>query len=85
MGGARDWRCVGRAGAGAACCLPHAAATCSLAWPPPAHPPAESPACHPAGHSYLTYGPLLNRSTQVIFEGVPTYPDPGRCWDVIDK
>lgn len=37
------------------------------------------------GHSYLTYGPLLNGATIVIFEGVPTHPDPGRCWDVVDK
>eukprot|EP00271_Cylindrocystis_brebissonii_P021327 TRINITY_DN7532_c1_g2_i2.p1 TRINITY_DN7532_c1_g2~~TRINITY_DN7532_c1_g2_i2.p1 ORF type:complete len:728 (+),score=124.79 TRINITY_DN7532_c1_g2_i2:69-2186(+) len=37
------------------------------------------------GHSYLTYGPLLNGATVVVFEGIPTYPDPGRCWDVVDK
>lgn len=37
------------------------------------------------GHSYLTYGPLLNGSTTVMFEGVPTYPDGGRFWDVIDR
>uniref|UniRef100_A0A6S8M2K9 Acetyl-coenzyme A synthetase n=2 Tax=Dunaliella tertiolecta TaxID=3047 RepID=A0A6S8M2K9_DUNTE len=37
------------------------------------------------GHSYLTYGPMLNMATQVIFEGVPTYPDPGRCWEIVDK
>ncbi|KAI7846128.1 hypothetical protein COHA_000389 [Chlorella ohadii] len=37
------------------------------------------------GHSYMTYGPLLNRATQVVFEGVPTYPNPDRCWEVIDK
>ncbi len=37
------------------------------------------------GHSYISYGPLLNGSTQVIFEGIPTYPDAGRFWDVIDK
>jgi len=37
------------------------------------------------GHSYITYGPLLNGSTQVIFEGVPTYPDAGRFWKTIDK
>ncbi|KAI3436087.1 hypothetical protein D9Q98_002145 [Chlorella vulgaris] len=37
------------------------------------------------GHSYMTYGPLLNRATQVVFEGVPTYPDAGRCWQIVDK
>lgn len=37
------------------------------------------------GHSYITYGPLLNGSTQVIFEGVPTWPDAGRFWKIIDK
>jgi acetyl-CoA synthetase len=37
------------------------------------------------GHSYLTYGPLLNGATNVIFEGVPTYPDAGRCWEIVDK
>ncbi len=30
----------------------------------------------------MTYGPLLNRATQVVFEGVPTYPNPDRCWEV---
>ena len=37
------------------------------------------------GHSYIVYGPLSNGATTVIFEGTPTYPDPGRCWDVVDK
>jgi len=37
------------------------------------------------GHSYITYGPLLNGSTTMMFEGVPTFPDAGRFWDVIDK
>jgi acetyl-CoA synthetase len=37
------------------------------------------------GHSYITYGPLLNGVTSVMFEGVPTYPDAGRFWQVIDK
>ncbi len=37
------------------------------------------------GHSYITYGPLLCGATSVIFEGVPTYPDAGRFWKVIDK
>ncbi|HSD13118.1 MAG TPA: acetate--CoA ligase [Flavobacterium sp.] len=37
------------------------------------------------GHSYILYGPLLNGATTVIFEGIPTYPDFGRFWEVIDK
>jgi len=37
------------------------------------------------GHSYIVYGPLLNGATSVLFEGVPSYPDHGRFWDVIDK
>eukprot|EP00802_Teleaulax_amphioxeia_P017091 Tamp_17235.p1 GENE.Tamp_17235~~Tamp_17235.p1 ORF type:complete len:232 (+),score=46.24 Tamp_17235:509-1204(+) len=37
------------------------------------------------GHSYLTYGPLINCATQVVFEGIPTYPTDTRCWDMIDK
>ena len=37
------------------------------------------------GHSYILYGPLLNGATTVIFEGIPSYPDFGRFWDVIDK
>ncbi|MAS22196.1 MAG: acetate--CoA ligase [SAR116 cluster bacterium] len=37
------------------------------------------------GHSYIVYGPLANGATTVMFEGVPTYPDGGRCWKVIDK
>jgi len=37
------------------------------------------------GHTYFLYGPLLNGATQVMFEGVPTFPDPGRFWKVIDK
>ena len=37
------------------------------------------------GHSYLLYGPLLNGATTVLFEGVPSYPDFGRFWEVIDK
>ncbi|PRW33545.1 acetyl-coenzyme A chloroplastic glyoxysomal isoform X1 isoform B [Chlorella sorokiniana] len=34
------------------------------------------------GHSYVTYGPLLQRATSLVFEGVPTYPTPSRCWEV---
>ncbi len=37
------------------------------------------------GHSYIVYGPLLAGATTVMFEGVPTYPDAGRFWQVIDK
>ncbi len=37
------------------------------------------------GHSYIVYGPLCNGATTIMFEGVPTYPDPGRFWDVVDK
>ncbi len=37
------------------------------------------------GHSYIVYGPLANGATTVMFEGVPTYPDHGRFWDVVAK
>jgi acetyl-CoA synthetase len=37
------------------------------------------------GHSYIVYGPLANGATTLMFEGVPTYPDPGRFWEVIAK
>lgn len=37
------------------------------------------------GHSYIVYGPLANGATTIMFEGVPTYPDAGRFWQVIDK
>ncbi len=37
------------------------------------------------GHSYIIYGPLLNGATTLVFEGVPTFPDAGRFWQVIDK
>ena len=37
------------------------------------------------GHSYIVYGPLLNGATTVLFEGIPSYPDFGRFWEVIDK
>ncbi len=37
------------------------------------------------GHSYIVYGPLLSGATTMMFEGVPTYPDPGRFWQVCDK
>jgi len=37
------------------------------------------------GHTYIVYGPLANAATSVLFEGVPTYPDAGRFWEVVDK
>jgi acetyl-CoA synthetase len=37
------------------------------------------------GHSYIAYGPLVNGGTQVFFEGVPTFPDASRFWDVVDR
>jgi acetyl-CoA synthetase len=37
------------------------------------------------GHSYIVYGPLSNGATTLMFEGMPTYPNPGRFWDIVDK
>jgi acetyl-CoA synthetase len=37
------------------------------------------------GHSYIVYGPLAVGATTLMFEGVPTYPDPGRFWEVVEK
>ncbi|MHC4148590.1 MAG: acetate--CoA ligase, partial [Planctomycetota bacterium] len=37
------------------------------------------------GHSYIVYGPLANGSTSLMFEGIPTYPDAGRFWQICDK
>ena len=37
------------------------------------------------GHSYIVYGPLANGATTVMFEGVPSYPDFGRFWDIVEK
>ncbi|MBU0471500.1 MAG: acetate--CoA ligase [Nanoarchaeota archaeon] len=37
------------------------------------------------GHSYIVYGPLANGATTVMFEGIPTYPDPGRFWKIVEK
>jgi len=37
------------------------------------------------GHSYIVYGPLANGATSLMFEGVPTFPNPGRCWDIVEK
>ncbi|WP_411030119.1 acetate--CoA ligase [Spongiimicrobium sp. 3-5] len=37
------------------------------------------------GHSYIVYGPLINGATTVMFEGVPSYPDYGRFWEVVEK
>ena len=37
------------------------------------------------GHSYLVYGPLLTGATTLMFEGIPTWPDAGRFWEIVDK
>ncbi len=37
------------------------------------------------GHSYIVYGPLLNGATTLMFEGVPSYPDYGRFWSIVEK
>ena len=37
------------------------------------------------GHSYIVYGPLAAGATSMMFEGIPTYPDAGRFWDIVDK
>lgn len=37
------------------------------------------------GHSYIVYGPLLQGATSLMFEGIPTWPDAGRFWEVVDK
>ncbi|MGH1470658.1 MAG: acetate--CoA ligase [Cellvibrionaceae bacterium] len=37
------------------------------------------------GHTYILYGPLTNGAITLMFEGVPNYPSPSRCWDVVDK
>ncbi len=37
------------------------------------------------GHSYIVYGPLANGATSLMFEGVPTFPNPGRCWQIVEK
>ncbi|XP_041953972.1 acetyl-coenzyme A synthetase, cytoplasmic isoform X1 [Alosa sapidissima] len=37
------------------------------------------------GHSYITYGPLANGATSVLFEGLPTYPEVSRMWEIVDK
>ena len=37
------------------------------------------------GHTYIVYGPLCNGATTLMFEGIPTYPDAGRFWEVVDK
>ncbi len=37
------------------------------------------------GHSYIVYGPLSQGATSLMFEGIPTYPNPGRFWDIVDK
>lgn len=47
--------------------------------------PALSSSHHTQGHTYVAYGPLLNRATQVVFEGIPTHPDAGRLWGIVAK
>ncbi len=37
------------------------------------------------GHSYIVYGPLLSRATTIMFEGVPSYPDASRFWNIVEK
>ena len=37
------------------------------------------------GHSYLVFGPLLNRATSILFEGIPTFPTAARWWEIVDK
>lgn len=37
------------------------------------------------GHSYIAYGPLTQGATNVMFEGIPTYPGPGRLWEIVEK
>ena len=37
------------------------------------------------GHSYIVYGPLSTGATSLMFEGIPTWPDAGRCWEIVDK
>ncbi len=37
------------------------------------------------GHTYIVYGPLANGATSLMFEGIPTFPDAGRSWEIIDK
>jgi acetyl-CoA synthetase len=37
------------------------------------------------GHSYIVYGPLANAAITLMFEGLPTYPDASRCWQIVDK
>ncbi|MFH1589438.1 MAG: acetate--CoA ligase [archaeon] len=37
------------------------------------------------GHSYIVYGPLANGATSVMFEGIPTYPNPDRFWEIVEK
>ena len=37
------------------------------------------------GHTYVVYGPLCNGATSVLFESTPTYPDPGRYWEMVER
>jgi acetyl-CoA synthetase len=76
-----------------ACSTPRAATCCG-----PSSPWTGPLTCSPAdvfwctadigwitGHTYVAYGPLAAGATQVVFEGVPTYPDAGRFWQMIEK
>ena len=42
-------------------------------------------ACAAAGHTYLTYGPLLCGATNVMYEGIPLHPAPDRLWQIVAK
>ena len=37
------------------------------------------------GHTYIVYGPLCNGTTTLMFEGIPTYPQPDRFWQIVEK
>ena len=37
------------------------------------------------GHTYVVYGPLANGTTSLLFESTPTYPDPGRYWEMVER
>jgi len=37
------------------------------------------------GHTYVVYGPLSNGATTLLFESTPTYPDPGRYWEMVER
>ena len=65
-----------------------ATAGCTRNWPaspPPANPGGWADIGWVTGHSYITYGPLALGGTEIVFEGVPTYPDAARFWKMIEK